>query len=272
MTQQSKYDQIKDQAKDKDAAKTAREIELEIGETRTAITSDIRELNDKFSRANVKESAKDVMGGVKDAAIEQAAEIKGAVVDKAVEVKDAVVDKAIEMKDTAAEKVGEARDAMVETMEDVGEQAMRAGSATWRFAKANAVPLALFGASAAWLVANNRRTQDQRAAPEFDRRPTQPYRPVPRGTATKSLSARYMQDKFQRAWTASRDIVGANPLLTAMAVLATGMGVGMLLPSTDRENQLLAPSREKFQRLIGDVKDAAVDVAQVAKDTASGRS
>ena len=50
MTQQSSFNKAKDEAKDKDkqAAKTARDIELEVGETRAAITSDIRELSDKF--------------------------------------------------------------------------------------------------------------------------------------------------------------------------------------------------------------------------------
>ena len=81
--------------------------------------------------------------------------------------------------------------------------------------------------------------------------------------------ADYMQDKFKRAGLVSRDFVEANPLLVTMAVLATGLGVGLLLPSTDREDQLLAPSRAKFQRLIGDVKDAAINVAQVAKETAN---
>ena len=100
------------------------------------------------------------------------------------------------MKDTAAEKAVEAKDAIVETMEEVGEQAMHAGSATWRFAQANALPLALFAGGAAWLVANNRRTRDrgwQSESPsELARRPTQPdNRRSQRGGTSKSVPARW---------------------------------------------------------------------------------
>ncbi len=213
MTQPSNFNQAthQNQDMDKPTATTAHEIELEIGETRTAITS------------------------------------------------DAVVDKALEMKDTAAEAVMQAKDVVVETLEDAGEQAMRVGSATWRFTKANAVPLALFGAGAAWLVANGRRPRDSYQRTE------NPYA-VADGA---SRGAAYVQSKFRRAGAASRDFAEANPLLVATAVLATGIGVGILMPSTDRESQLLAAPRAKFQRLIGDVQDAVVDVAQMAKGTAN---
>ena len=82
-------------------------------------------------------------------------------------------------------------------------------------------------------------------------------------------SAKYVQQKFQVARTATSDFAADNPLLVAMATLAAGVGIGMLLPSTERENKLLAPSRAKFTHLLGDVREAANDVAQVAKDTAS---
>jgi hypothetical protein len=340
MTQQGRTNQAKDQTKDKDkdlakdkpSTKSAREIESEIGETRAAITSDIRELNEKFSSANVKESAKEVMSGVKDAAVEQAVEMKDVVVNKAIEVKDAVVDKAVEMKDAASEKVVEAKDAMLDTMEDVGEQMQRAGSASWRFAQANAIPLTLLGVGAAWMIANNRRGPVRRREPERLYRPDYtgevwsedeeaelyarpgPQRRIasdlgparssgsrssPRSGASTSArissrahdlkdqatdglvraehaiadsasrGAEYVQNSLRRAGTASREFAGANPIFVAMAAIAAGVGVGMLLPSTESEDRLLGPTRAKFQDILGDVKDAATDVAQVAKDTAN---
>jgi len=317
----------------KDSAKevvSAREIEGTIGETRSGLASDIRELNEKFSSANVKDSAKEVMGGSKDAAVEQAAEIKNVVVDKVVEVKDTVVDKAVEAKDAAAEKIVEAKDAMLDTMEDVGEQAKRARSATWRFAKQNAVPLALVGAGVTWLIASNRtssrRTKSsslyrpnyegdtwseagnelverapRRAASEHSRRPTEPHNGSGRRGALSKTSARlsarahelkdeasnrveraenaiasgtsraveYVQNAARRAGTATQQFALANPMLVSTAAIAAGVGVGMLLPRTRREDQLFGPGRAQFQRLLGDVKEAATDVAAVAKDTAS---
>jgi ElaB/YqjD/DUF883 family membrane-anchored ribosome-binding protein len=356
MTQQNKsnYNVNKDNKDNKDAVKSSRELENDIGDTRNAISGDIKALNDKFSTANVKEQAKDMLGGVKDAALEQAVEIKDVVVDKAVEVKDAVVDKAVEMKDVAADKIVEAKDAVVETMQDVGDQAQRVGSATWRFTKANAVPLALLGVGAGLLISNTRRSsrdderyygaddEDVWEDAEFAADGTTPRTPVRRRvltnggarslasaranrnasmtkqtTAGKSSRARgltngagdgleraehaiaetasrsadyvqdkasrsadyvqdkasrsvvYVQDKLRSAGTSTRDFAAENPLLVAFATLAAGVGIGMLLPGTERENRLLRPSREKFSHLIGDVREAATDVAQVAKDTAS---
>lgn len=332
-------DPMKDLGKDKDllrdkdkppTTKSASQIEAEIGETRSAISSDIRELNDKFSSANVKEAAKDVMGGVKDAAIEEAAEIKNAVVDKAIEVKDKVVDKAVEVKDVATEKLVEAKDVLVETMEDVGEQAKRVGSASWEFTKANAVPLALLGAGLAWMFANSRTSTTRRrlpsdrlyraeredlswTEPEDDLLAPAPYERTQRalstpagngqgktGSLTKpaarvgararelkheaaerleraehaianraSQGVDYVQNKARRAGAATQEFAVANPILVALAAMATGVGIGMMLPPTSAEDRLLAPSREKFRRLVGDVKEAASDAAAVVKDTAN---
>jgi len=330
MTQPSKPFQSnkdKDKDKDKESAKSSSEIESEIGETRNAISGDIKALSDKFTPAHIKDQAKDAMGSVKDAAVEQAAEIKDAVVDKAVEVKDAVVEKAVEVKDAATEKIVEAKDAVVEVAQDVGEQAMRAGSATWRFTKANAIPLALVGVGAGWLIASNRGGRARRLEPGYgpyrgeawdedtdrysnmtsppQRRPAQ--RAMTSGRAAgngakrepaasrmgarahdvlekaeetaqraenkviegATRSAKYVQQKFQVAREATSEFAVANPLLVAMATLAAGIGIGMLLPSTERENKLLAPSRAKFSHLMGDVREAATDVAQIAKDRAS---
>jgi uncharacterized protein DUF3618 len=357
MTQPSKSfpKTSKDVTENKDAVKSSREIESEIAETRNAISSDIKALNDKFTPSNVKEQAKEqakeVFGGVKDAAMEQGGEIKDAVVEKAIEVKDAVVEKAVEIKDAAAETAVEAKDAVVDAMQEVGDQAVRAGSATWRFTKANAVPLALLGVGAGMMIANSRRSRveyepdyllEEReevweseggavrpharrivSGPETRRASSNPRTPrqakmnksngggrmgarsqsvVSQATEglehagsaamdTASRGADYVQDKatrgyefvqdsakrsyeyaqrnLRRAGTASRDFATANPLLTALAAVAAGVSIGMLLPATDRENKLLAPPREKFKQLLGDVRDAATDVAQVAKDTAS---
>lgn len=334
----SNPNQFSNQSQNKDKGKSARELENEIGATRSAISSDIKALNEKFTPAAIKDQAKDAVGsaigGAKDAAIEQATEIKDVVVDKAIEVKDAVVEKATEIKDVAVEKMGEAKDIVVDTMENVGDGAMRAGAATWRFTKANAVPLALIGVSAGWMIANSRRSNGsqlerpyssdrpqaswdddtdaaysgragarprRRPASRLEERSPAANDPTVQSGQQKSKSSRmadgardmmdkagdalvsaehkvadsasrstaYVSDKFQRAGTATRDFAVANPLLMAMATLAAGVGIGMLLPSTERETKLLGPSRAKFQNLIGDVREAATDVAQVAKDTAS---
>ncbi len=86
---------------------------------------------------------------------------------------------------------------------------------------------------------------------------------------TASRGAEYVQRGLRRAGSSSRDFVTANPLLTALAAVAAGVGIGMLLPASVRENRLLAPPRAKLEQLVGDVRDAATDVALVAKKTAA---
>lgn len=160
------------------------ELANQVGETRGAITSDIKELGDKFSSNQLKVEAKNVgrelASGAQEVVVDKAIEVKDAVVDKAIEVKDVVVDKAIEVKDivvdkateikdvivektaevtdAAAEKLDEAKLAVYETLDQAGETAARWSGATLRFAKSNAVPLVLIGLGATWLIGNSTRT------------------------------------------------------------------------------------------------------------------
>jgi ElaB/YqjD/DUF883 family membrane-anchored ribosome-binding protein len=238
---------------------------------------------------------------VKDAVAEKAIEVK----DKAVEVTDVVAEKAVELKDEASEKLAEARDAVVETLDEVGEQAKRIGSEAWRFTSANAVPLALIGIGAGWLFANAKRSksepdysrslsshsEDYELEEDFDSaydavvpdsaraRPRGrrivagrvPMRPAARAssTARSAQTSDFVRKNAARARDATLTFADENPIALAMATLVAGVGVGMLLPSTVRETKLLRPARERFDRLIGDARDAATDVAQVARETAN---
>jgi ElaB/YqjD/DUF883 family membrane-anchored ribosome-binding protein len=78
-----------------------------------------------------------------------------------------------------------------------------------------------------------------------------------------------MQHKYQRVQQASRDFAHDNPLAFALGTLVTGLGVGLLLPPTSREDKLLGPSRERFRQNLREVRNAAQDVSRVAKQTAT---
>jgi len=359
--------------------KSSRELEEEIGQTRDAISQDIRALGDKVSPAHLKAEAKVALTEAKDAAVEKAVEIKDAavdtvagvttaaadkaveikdvVVDKAIEVKDVVVDKAIEVKDAAAEKVEEYKEIAAETYDEVSYQARRASRATWSYTKANAVPLALIGVGTGLLIANARRGPEDHPSRPAMRRPasyrselaepgnySRSSRPAAlrprnfdsrtnaeraerevwgdgesrrgnapgaengsqesRGRASQKVAelgsrvgerARgiyetaeerlqqaehrladsavrgrdYAKERLVRARDATRDFAEQNPLPLALATVALGIGVGLLLPSTSRENKLLGPTRDKLGRLVDEAREAAYDVAEVAKETAS---
>jgi len=389
MAQQHTHKSTNQSNKDKEATKTSTEIESQIGETRAAMSDDIRALSDKFSPAHLKEEAKDAAKGVvnsaadaamdkagdaKDAVVDKAIEVKDVVVEKAIEVKDVVVDKAIEVKDKAievervvaekaielkddgAELLAEAKDAVVKTLDDVGEQAKRLGGAAWRYTSANAVPLALVGIGTGWLIANSRRSSSEVSSPrlaagydsdydddEFDDElyperddvfvtdsspAKQPRQGVTKRRAGRPASARassalgnggpnrsasnlqnkasalasqasdvarttkhkieddaaratdlvrsrlgqgtdYVRKGVARATDATKTFADNNPIALAMATLALGVGIGMILPASERETKVLRPAREKFDRFAGDAREAASDLAQVARETAN---
>jgi hypothetical protein len=54
----------------------------------------------------------------------------------------------------------------------------------------------------------------------------------------------------------------------ALGALALGVGVGLLLPTSEREERLLAPTRQKSERLMGDAREVVTDVVVTAKETA----
>jgi hypothetical protein len=85
---------------------------------------------------------------------------------------------------------------------------------------------------------------------------------------TAAHSRDIVQDRLQRVQTASRDFAAANPLALAFGTLIAGLGVGLLLPSSSREDTLLQPARARIRSVVGTARDVAEDVRNVAKQTA----
>jgi hypothetical protein len=98
---------------------------------------------------------------------------------------------------------------------------------------------------------------------------TQPRRGANKLVERTSRGAERVKEGMQRAGVATKNFAEDNPLAVAVVALAAGIGVGLALPSTEPERRLLGPSRAKFDRLMGDARDAATDVAQIAKETAN---
>lgn len=362
----------------KEPGKKSQEIESEIGQTRSAISEDIKVLSDKLSPSHLKDEAKQAIGEAKDKAVEKVIETKDAVVEKAVELKDATVEKAVELKDKAGEKVQEVEETIEDAAQEVSYQARRAGRATWSFTVENAVPLAMIGIGAGWIISNTRGgsggrdaqygyEDDSRRALEGDypygdrgygsRRPgprryadeafreepsTRPYAgsgrarefEAPSSSARMPASGRSadliasgragtgngngskrgasVSDKGQalyrraersvidaehalaagaahtadelkssmrrtrdrletsarQARDATREFAEDNPLAVALATLVAGIGVGLLLPRSQREDQLLRPVRERVGRFVDEAKQAAEEMGDAARETA----
>lgn len=311
------------------ANKNPREIEAAIGETRNALTDDIKALSDKASPAHLKQEAKQALKSAKDnivdKAVEKTAVAKDVVVDRALEIKDIAVEKATEAKDLAVTKAQEAADVIAETADEVATQTRDIGRVAWQFTVENAVPLGLIGLGAGLLLTNQRKSQ--RLAGTWDEEDYSDYpdeypadnlafsedvatpAPVrslaaPRSrkaapSALKKAGTRLrqgsksaydkaghgieeaehkladtaargrdiVQDKFRSVSRASREFAEANPLALAFGTLLAGVGVGLLLPSTSREDALLRPARARIRGALGDARRVAEDVSSVAKDT-----
>jgi ElaB/YqjD/DUF883 family membrane-anchored ribosome-binding protein len=79
----------------------------------------------------------------------------------------------------------------------------------------------------------------------------------------------YVRKSVSRATDATKTFAADNPLALAMATLALGVGIGMVLPASKQETKLLRPARERFDRFAGDAREAASGLAQVARETAN---
>jgi len=84
------------------------------------------------------------------------------------------------------------------------------------------------------------------------------------GRRARDLGRR-AQTQLKRAEGRAVDYSLENPLAIGAAAIAAGVGVGLLLPSTNPEDRLLGSRRD---RLIGDVRGTIEEVGRAVKDTA----
>lgn len=285
-------------------------IEADIGETRSAISEELRAIGEKLSPENLKQEAK----------------------ERVMEVKDAAVAKVREAKDRAVGRVRDYKDSAVESV-------THAGQVTGGYMRSNAVPLSLMAIGLGWLIASNRKKKRARGDWMAPQRPYRTFRGreevgeyvygtdveagdyglgadyerdyaegemrsgdmlageqwtpgpdvgdkakqakhrVEEGTqrlvesaehklSTGKRRAREMghkaQEKFRQGRVRSREIALDNPLAVGAAALAAGVGVGLLLPSTRKEDQLLGRQRD---RLIGEAREGVQELGRGLKQT-----
>lgn len=63
----------------------------------------------------------------------------------------------------------------------------------------------------------------------------------------------------------ARNAFSSHPMIFGLGVFVAGLAIGAMLPSTDREDELMGEQRDRFLR---EAKSRAQDVGQVAKDAA----
>ena len=238
------------------------EIEGDIEQTRHEISKDLSAIGEKFSAENVKHETRELVD----------------------EAKEAVVEKLREVKADAFESVNE-------TLHEVGASARRAGEASYGYARANAIPLAMIGLGIGWLAMasrGRRRRTEAGFMGDVERRGTQRFdyerghagelssragRRVEKGVESAGKRARELshraRDGFVRAEHTAVDFGRENPLAVGALALAAGVGVGLLLPSTQREDELLGAARD---RMVGEVSSSVEGLKRTAKGTARDAS
>ena len=221
--------------------KDPRELEAEIAETRDAISARLNAIGEKLSPEHIKEEAKDLIE----------------------EAKEAAVDKLREVKDSAFETVNE-------TVQEVGDRARRAGAATYGYARSNAIPLGLIGLGVGLLImgSNRRRRGPDFAAEWHEPEPLVGHRldvdqPAAGARKLRSLADDAESRAKELSQRAQRGIQqGAK---RARRELGPGVAIGLLLPSTRREDELLGPTRDN---LLDEVRGSVEQVSRQAKSTA----
>ncbi|HMH56630.1 MAG TPA: DUF3618 domain-containing protein [Gemmatimonadales bacterium] len=237
------------------------EIEREIGQTRNRLSRDIDELGNKLSPQNLKEEAKSAIKGAAHGAVS-----------------------------------------------NVGEQARRTGSRLVEVIRENPLPVIAVGAGVTWLltqrshseVSGSRMARYAYTGPE--RRQGDTWQSGIRGRvggavsgvkdsvseAASSVAERAGQfkeragerigdlgsearRKTRRARTNLQHAAEENPLALAIGAAVVGLALGMLLPGTQREDELMGSSRDQLvdraERTAERVKDAAVEAGREVKET-----
>ena len=240
------------------------QIEHEIQRTRDRMSSNIDELGDRLSPENLKQQAKEAL----------------------------------------SEKAGE-------VVAGVGDQAREAGSQMLEFIARNPLPVAAAGLGAIWLftlrkgnrseVSGNRMAKFAYTGPERrlpGERPAFARRLADRAENTRqsvsdtiseagekaSELKERVQERAGELGEAARERAGDarsglermmrdNPLAVAGGAALIGLALGMLLPETERERDMMGSKRDEIvdrvQDTAGRIKDVAVQAGRDLKDTVS---
>ena len=237
------------------------EIEREIGQTRDRLSRNIDELGNKLSPQNLKEEAKSAIKGAAQGAVS-----------------------------------------------NVGDQARRTGSRLVEVIRENPLPVIAVGAGVTWLLTQRSHSEvsgsrmARYAYTGHERRQGDSWQSGIRsrvgGTvsgvkdsvseAASSVAERAgefkdragerigdlgneARRKTRRIKTNLRHAAEENPLALAIGAAVVGLALGMLLPGTQREDEIMGSSRDELvdraERTAERVKDAAVEAGRELKET-----
>jgi ElaB/YqjD/DUF883 family membrane-anchored ribosome-binding protein len=244
-----------------DAEKRPEEIERDIEQTRSRLSRDIDELGNKLSPQNLKEEAKSAIKGAAQGAVS-----------------------------------------------NVGEQARRTGFRLVEVIRENPLPVIAVGAGVTWLLTQRSRSEvsggrmARYAYTGPERRQGEAWQSGSRnriGSAVTGVKdsvseaasgvaerAGELKDRAgerltelggearrqsRRIKTNLEHTAEENPLALAIGATVVGLALGLLLPSTEREDEMMGPARDQLvdraEHTAERVKDAAVEAGREIKET-----
>ena len=237
--------------------KTPEEIQLEIAQTRSAITKDLLALSEKLSPAHLREGAREVMRDARDEAKEILRDAKDAAIGSLRDIKDRTVGR------------------VSHGVSVIGDQARHASDVTLSFVSANAVAMSLAGLAAGLLLLGLRArrrlsagepayTYEHYAYPDAEEpepgRPPQPLgqaaihpvdmeeraaRTAARVEQRASELARRTEQRARHAMARTREIAGDHQLGVIAVTIAAGLGLGLLLPVGRRPRAAIRHAGER---------------------------
>ena len=240
--------------------KSPEEIEREIEETRNRMSQNIDELGDRLSPQNLKQEAKSAI-----------------------------------------------KNAATDAVSNVGDQARRTGTRLVDVIRENPLPVIAVGAGVTWLLTQRNKSDmsgNRMARYSYtaaDRRQSEGGRSGLRvrvgdmisgvkekvsGAASDiaekagELSSGTGEKVGEMGWQARRQtervrtnlehVAEENPLSIAIGATILGMAIGLLLPETERENELMGSARDQLVDRAGRtaerVKDSAIEAGREVKD------
>ena len=226
-----------------DAATSARtrEIRQEIDETRSELSETLDAIQDKLTPSHVVARATD-------------------------RVKSAASERVRNMADTASETAREAMDYTRDTAGTVADTV-----------RENAIPYALIGIGAAWLIARQRRQSSSRGAGYAQASYAGDYR---RDYSPETRESAYGEPQHagwsqsvghmaRRRQTQLRRAVQENPVLVGAGAMMLGIACGLVVPETEAENELMGDARDSVVgRARGMARAAATEVQDAAETMA----
>jgi ElaB/YqjD/DUF883 family membrane-anchored ribosome-binding protein len=278
-------------------------MQADIEQTRSEISEDLRTLGDQLNPERLKNEAKEVMQEAKSVAKETLHEAKGVATETFREVKDSAMETVHEKVEDFRSSVRQAeRQTRDFFSENALPLALMGIGAAWFMAKRrqrtgpdydayggygtrpayerwSSAGAGTRGRNMTERVGDRFRDMSDRAGHsyqdvkgrvrDFAEREAEQVRHLGESAQHRvSESAGQARDfvgrELQEARDFSRRMSDENPLGVGLAAIAAGIGVGLLLPQTGPERELLGTARDE---LLGEAKQALSDLGQTAKDT-----